>query len=135
MTSDRAERIETLISLAKQFQPVPPEVATKPYGEEHRVPGCESEAFIWAQREESDRIRFFFAVENPQGISAMALARILDQGLSGESSAAIQGISDEIVLEIFGRELSMGKQMGLMGMVRMVKALAARPDVRPSASF
>lgn len=121
---DRADRIQALISLANQFRAVGPEVAERPFGEEHRVPGCESEAFVWVVRRADGGLGFEYAVENPQGVSAMAMAVILQQGLEGESAEAVQAVPDEVVYRIFGRELSMGKSMGLMGMVQLTKALA-----------
>ena len=126
MFPDRAERIEALISIAERFQPISPNLAAKPYGEAHRVPGCESEAFVWARPRPDGTLEFDFAVDNPQGISAMALATILDETLSGEPVEAVAQVPEEVVYEIFGRELSMGKSMGLMGMVRMVAAEARK---------
>ena len=49
---DRSDRIQYLISLADRFRDVPPSVATRPFGEEHRVPQCESEAYVWASPRE-----------------------------------------------------------------------------------
>lgn len=122
---DRVDRVQALISIAERFRPVAGEVATRPFDESHRVPGCESEAFAWTSAPEG-RLRLHFAVENPQGISAMAMAVILKDSLDGESPATPAGIPDDVVYEVFGRELSMGKSMGLMGMVQLVKAQAAR---------
>jgi cysteine desulfuration protein SufE len=65
-------------------------------------------------------------VENPQGISAKAMAVILDETLSGAPPEQVAEVSPEIVYQVFGRELSMGKSMGLMSMVGMVSALAKR---------
>ena len=39
---------DLLIEYADQFKSVPENIAAKPYPEINRVPGCESEAFIWA---------------------------------------------------------------------------------------
>jgi cysteine desulfuration protein SufE len=64
------------------------------------------------------------AVDNPQGISAMAFAEILDQGLSGAPLDQVLQVPDDVVYEVFGRELSMGKTMGLTETLRAVKALA-----------
>ena len=122
---DRIDRVQALISISERFRPVTPDVATKPFAEHHRVPGCESEAFAWTSAPEG-RLRLDFAVENPQGISAMAMAVILKDSLDGEAPAMAAQIPDEVVYEVFGRELSMGKSMGLMGMVQLVKAQAAR---------
>jgi cysteine desulfuration protein SufE len=123
---DRTERIEALISVAERFTPMPEDVATKPYDEAARVPGCESEAFVWARPLPDGTLKFSFAVENPQGVSAKALAAILDETLSGEPLDQVAQVPDEVVFDIFGRELSMGKSMGLTGMVRMVTAEARK---------
>jgi cysteine desulfuration protein SufE len=48
----------------------------------------------------------------------------LDETLSGLTPEEIQTVPDDVVYAIFGRELSMGKSMGLTGVVRMVRALA-----------
>ena len=52
------------------------------------------------------------------------LGRIGDETLSGEPLEELAGLSADIPYEIFGRELSMGKSMGLMGMVAMVQRAA-----------
>ncbi len=110
MFPDRADRIEALIALSREYKhPTADEV---PRTEKARVPGCESEVFMGL-----DGPRFRFAVDNPQGVSAMALASLLEQGLEGR----VAEVPDEIVYEVFGRELSMGKSMGLTNMVRMVR--------------
>ena len=123
---DRASRIDFLISIADRFEEVHERIATSPFSDEHKVPACESEAYLWAERLESGGLKFHFAVENPQGISARAMAVILDEGLSGEVPEAVAAIDGEIVYEVFGRELSMGKSMGLMGMVSMVQNSARK---------
>lgn len=123
---DRADRIQMLISTADRFEAVPESVAARPFEEEHRVKGCESEAFVWGLGQHEGGLKFHFAVENPQGISAMAMAVILDEGLSGVPVREVAEVSCEVVYEIFGRELSMGKSMGLMGMVTAVSSLARR---------
>ncbi len=116
--TDRAERIDALISIGQKFVNAGPDVV--PRNETTRVPGCESEVFISVGPER----KFLFGVDNPQGISAMALAQILDETLSGEPVSEIEKVSEEVVYDIFGRELSMGKSLGLTNMVRMVKTLA-----------
>ena len=70
------------------------------------------------------RLDFHFAVENPQGVSAMALAAILQDSLSGASLEEVREVPEDLIYGIFGTELSMGKSMGLMGMIRSVKNLA-----------
>lgn len=129
MVPDRNERIQLLIDIAGKFQEVPPQVATRPFPEENRVPACESEAFVWAQRRPDGSLDFHFAVENPQGISAKAMAVILKDNLSGQPLDEVAAVPQDIVYQVFGRELSMGKSMGLMGMVGMVSTLAKRAQV------
>jgi cysteine desulfuration protein SufE len=122
---DRGERIETLIEIADRFRVVPLDVATRPYPAERLVPHCESEAYFWARELPDGRLRFHFAVENPQGISAKAMAVILDETLSAEPLEEVVQVPLDLPYEIFGRELSMGKTMGLLGMVGLVKQAAA----------
>jgi len=121
---DRRERTEMLIQYADQFERVPQDVAAPPYPEDHRVPACESEAYVWARQREDGTMKFYFAVENPQGLSAMAMAAILDKSLSGLPPEQAIKVNPEIVFQLFGNELSMGKGAGLTSMVNMVQALA-----------
>jgi cysteine desulfuration protein SufE len=127
---DRGERIQTLIGIAERFRSVPRRIAAPPYSEEHRVPHCESQAFVWAEELRDGSLKFHFAVENPQGISAMATAVILDETLSGAPLDQVVKVPREIVCEIFGDELSMGKSMGLMGIVSMVQNFAKQKLAR-----
>lgn len=138
MVSDRGERIQLLIDIADRFREVPPQVARRPFAEEHRVPACESEAYVWGESRPDGALDFHFAVENPQGISAKALAVLLGDSLSGAPPEQVAAVPQDIVYKVFGSELSMGKSMGLMGMVSMIanlakKQLAARgPQAGPS---
>jgi cysteine desulfuration protein SufE len=126
--TDRFERAELLIEIADRFDAckVPPEIAAQPYPEDKSVPSCESEAFVWAVPQADGTLRYYFDVLNPQGLSAMAMSVIVAETLSGLPPAEIARIPEEIVFEIFGREVSMGKGAGLMGILSMVKAYARR---------
>lgn len=123
---DRADRIQLLIDVAERFRGVPEEVAARPYPEAHRVPGCESEAFVWAEPLGDGTFRYRFAVENPQGISAKALAVILEETLSGAPPEEVARVPPDLIYRIFGPELSMGKSMGLMGMIQKVQGETRR---------
>ncbi len=114
---DRNDRIALLLDLGERFREVPPEVARRPFAGSHRVPGCESEAFVWASPRGDGTFDLHFAVENPQGVSAKSLAVLLARGLSGQPVEEVLAVPQDVVYRIFGRELSMGKSMGLMGMV------------------
>ena len=124
--SDPADRTMMLLSYADQFKAVPPEVATRPYAKAHLVPHCESEAYVWAMQQPDRSLKLYFAVENPSGVSAKALAAILDKTLSGLPPEEIQTVSPDIVQQIFRQNISMGKGMGLMAMVQAVQALAKK---------
>lgn len=121
---DRTERIQALIDLGDKFKPVPPEIATKPYAPQNRVPHCESDAYVFPEPQPDGTLKFHFDVLNPQGISAKATAVLLDRALSGAALDDIISLDPDIIYEIFGRELSMGKNMGLTAMINMCKAAA-----------
>jgi cysteine desulfuration protein SufE len=121
---DPADRTNLLLSYADQFKEVPPSIATRPFPKSHQVPQCESDAYVWAQKLPDGTMKLYFAVENPSGISAKALAAILDKTLSGLTPAEIATVNCDIVEKIFRQNISMGKGMGLMAMVNAVQALA-----------
>ena len=114
---DRAGRIEALIALAEGYREVPARIAMRPFPERNKVPACESQAYVFAEPRPDGCLDFHFAVENPQGISAKALAAILARTLSGEGLEAVTRVPVEVVEQLFGRELSMGKSLGLSGML------------------
>lgn len=122
----RQDRIELLIGIADRFSEVPPELAQRPFAREFVIPHCESEAYFWPVDAPDGSLKLYFAVENPQGISARAMAVILDEGLSGEPVEEMAKIEDDLPIQIFGSELSMGKTMGLDSMVAMVRLTAER---------
>lgn len=123
---DPADRTNLLLDYAAQFKEVPASVATRPFTKDHRVPHCESEAYAWAEPQANGTLKLYFAVENPAGVSAKALATILDRSLSGLPPADIAAVTPDIVEQIFRQNISMGKGLGLMSMVQAVKILAAR---------
>jgi cysteine desulfuration protein SufE len=128
---DPSDRTNLLLSYADQFREVPPEVATRPFGRDHLVPHCESEAYVWAMKQADGTLKLYFAVENPSGISAKALAAIIDRSLSGLPPAQIAEITPDIVEAIFRQNISMGKGMGLMSMVQAVRSLAKAAEKTP----
>lgn len=127
---ERSERIQALIDMGEKFKAVPADVASQPYPESARVPHCESEAFVFSAPQADGTLKFYFDVLNPQGISAKATAVILDKTLSGASLDEVVRVPGDIMYDIFGRELSMGKNMGLTGMVNMCKFAAQKMNVQ-----
>ena len=128
LLEDRTELQMTLIDYADRFKEVDPSIADRPYSEANHVQRCESQAYVFATTDADGGVKYHFAVENPQGISAKAMAVILDDTLSGETPEVIAKVPTDFVYEIFGRELSMGKGQGLMGMIELVKILAKKID-------
>ena len=124
MFPDMADRTSMLLSYADQFREVPAQVATRPFPVRHQVPQCESDAYVWGVKAPDNTLQLYFAVENPSGVSAKALAAILDKTLSGTPAREIATVDPEIVQRIFRQNISMGKGMGLMSMVQAVQALA-----------
>ncbi len=123
---ERSDRIQFLIDLADGFRDVPESVAVRPFSCDHRVPSCESEVFVWGVPRADGRLDFHFAVENPQGISAKAMAALLREAVSGAPLEELAELTPDFVYDLFGRELSMGKSMGLMAMVSLIRTLAKR---------
>src|SRR5664279_305573 len=96
--TDRRERADLLIEMADRFSEVkvPPTLASKPYDERHRAPACESEAYVWAVDQPDGTLRYYFDVLNPQGLSAMAMAVILGETVSGQPLEQVVKVSDEV---------------------------------------
>jgi cysteine desulfuration protein SufE len=124
--SDPADRADLLLSFADSFKPVPADVAVRPFDRSHQVPACESEAYVWAVKNPDGTLKLHFAVESPSGVSAKALATILDKGLSGLPPDQVAEVTPDIVEQVFRQNISMGKGMGLMSMVNAVRTLALR---------
>lgn len=129
LVEDRNDRLMALIDFADRFNDVPERIATRPFSETNHVQRCESEAYVFTEPCGEDGVKFHFAVENPQGISAKAMAVILDETLSGENHEVIAQVPTDLVYQIFGRELSMGKGQGLMGMIELAKVLAKKAAI------
>ncbi len=121
---DEHGRAEILLDYSSRFQEVPSYIAQRPFPEDHRVQRCESEAYVFTEPNADDGVNFYFAVENPQGVSAKALAAILQESLMGEKAETIKAIPHDIVFRLFGKRISMGKGEGLLGMVALLKYFA-----------
>ena len=119
--ADRTMRTEMLIEYADRFEEVPPEIATRPFPERNLAPRCESEAYVFTSEREDGTLKFWFAVENPQGISAKAWAAILDESLSGQPLEVVARVPQDVIFRIFGQGLSMGKGQGMIGMLDLVQ--------------
>ena len=126
--TDRNERVEYLIEIADRFNQakVPAAISQRPHPEENHVTYCESDAYVWAIDQPDGTLQYYFDVLNPQGLSAMAMSVILNETLSGQPLDKVAKISSDLVFKIFGKEISMGKGQGLMGLIAMVKGEAEK---------
>lgn len=122
--ADRTERIDMLIEYADRFQEVPKTIAERPFTEDHHVQKCESDAYVWAEDLPDGTQKYHFAVDNPQGISAKAWSVIMDETLSGQPLEVVASTPCDVVFTVFGKEVSMGKGMGLMGITDMITYFA-----------
>jgi len=123
---DRGMRAEMLIEYADQFESVPATVASRPFPESARAPRCESEAYVFATDRPDGTLDLWFAVENPQGLSAKAWAVILKDTLAGQPLEQVARVPQETIFKIFGRDISLGKGQGLIGMLDVVQHEARR---------
>ena len=130
---ERDERFEYLIEYADGFEEVPERIATRPFDEDHRVKKCESQAYVWAEPRDDGTLKFHFAVENPQGISAKSFCRILDETISGQPLEEVVRIPGDVVFSLYGRDLSMGKGQGLTGILESCAAFAREELGRQAA--
>ncbi len=134
MASAPDDRAQMLIDLASRFREVPPEVARRPFPAAHHVPACESDAYAWGVLRPDGSLKLYFAVENPSGVSAKALAVILDRGLSELPPREVAALSTDLVEDVFRANISMGKGLGLMSMVRAVATIARQAAAHDPAS-
>lgn len=121
---DRGLRSEMLIEYADQFEEVPAAIATRPFPESNRAPRCESDAYVFATDRPDGTLDLHFAVENPQGLSAKAWAVILRDTCAGQPLEHVAAAPQDVIFRIFGRDLSMGKGQGLIGMMELVQHAA-----------
>jgi len=118
---DNQEKINYLIDYSERFKEVPESIASKPYPKENMVEYCESGVYVWIVMNPDRTPKFYFHIENPHGVSAMALCSILDEGLEEAKLNDILYLDTEIVYKIFGHNLSMGKNLGLIGIIQMIQ--------------
>lgn len=119
-----SSRAEYLIDFSDHFVDVPEHVAKRPFPEENHVKECESDAYVFFEPNDDGTLTYHFAVENPQGVSARAFSVLLKEAVDGKTAAEIDNIETAVIQGLFGRGISMGKGMGLTGILNMVKYFA-----------
>jgi sulfur transfer protein SufE len=131
--SNPADRNQMLIDYSDQFSGVPEHIATRPYPLTNQVPHCESDSYVFVEllddpaTASAPRLKYYFAVENPFGVSARALSAVLDSTINGLPASDIAAMPiEDLVPTLFGKNISMGKGQGLLSIAAVVKKLAQR---------
>ena len=106
LIGDRGERIQLLIDIADRFREVPESVARRPFPSANQAPHCESEAYVWVTLRPDGTLSLDFAVENPQGISARAMAVILQESLSGQPPESVAAATSWLSLPGWSDQVS-----------------------------
>jgi len=113
-----------LIDYSNRFESVPESVATEPFNEKYHVKECESDAYVFPNPQPDGTLNFEFAVLNPQGVSARAFSKIIKEALDGQPLEVINAVPNSVVTDLFGKRLSMGRGLGLQGILNMIKYFA-----------
>lgn len=133
--SNPADRNQMLIDYSDQFSGVPEHIATRPYPLTNQVPHCESDSYVFVETLDDPatiplpelRLKYYFAVENPFGVSARALSAVLDSTINGLPASDIAAMPiEDLVPTLFGKNISMGKGQGLLSIAAVVKKFAQR---------
>ncbi len=126
------DRNEILLDYSDRFEGVPEHIATRPYPESHRVVECESDVYVFTEQGKNNGINFYIAVENPQGVSSRALSAVLKESFDGKDLQKIESIPETLIFELFGRNVSMGKGAGMMGIIKLLKYFARQQQQQSS---
>ena len=134
--SDRQERIELLIDLAKELPRLPDRLAQFK-DEAHRVPECQSPVFLVVERGEDDRVALFAdaPIEAP---TVRGFVSMLVSGLDGARPSEILAVPDDLIErsgmpEILGMLRVRGLH-GVLGRLKRMVANAAEPESARASS-
>lgn len=131
--SDRQERIEILIDLARDLPPLPDHLAGLK-DEAHRVPECQSPVFLFIELDDDlVTIHADVPVEAP---TVRGFVAILVEGLSGRPVDEVLATPQDLIEQAGLDEiLGMQRVSGLHGVLRRLKnqvARAAQVERQPS---
>ncbi|MDB5352482.1 MAG: SufE protein involved in Fe-S center assembly [Planctomycetota bacterium] len=130
--TDRQERIELLIDMAKRLPPLPDRLAHFK-DEAHRVPECQSPVFLVVEID-GDRVRLFAdaPIEAP---TVRGFVAILVEGLDGATVEEILTLPSDLVERTGMPEiLGMLRVRGLHGVLGRMKMMVARAAAVDAAS-
>lgn len=87
-----------------------------------RTPNCPSEVYVGVEIKDN-LYNLLFTVRNPQGISAKAFTAIIKKYYANTTKEQILSIPEELVYDIFTKDITMGRAQGLVGVIRTIKSL------------
>lgn len=128
--SDRQERIEMLIDLAKGLPPLPERLAHFK-NESHRVPECQSPVFLIAEVQDG-RARLFAdaPIEAP---TVRGFVAILVAGLDGATVPEILSVPSDLIEQSGMPEiLGMLRVHGLHGVLNRLKMIVQKAATSPA---
>ncbi|MCC6381433.1 MAG: SufE family protein, partial [Dehalococcoidia bacterium] len=99
--ADRNDRADLLIGFADEFDEVSPALAARPFPQANHVVRCESDAYVFPEELPDGTLKFHFAVENPQGLSAKSWAVIMDRTLSGQPLEQVAAVPPDVIFEVY----------------------------------
>lgn len=122
--NDEAERMMMLIEFASCYVDPPPTIAHRPYPEECKLSTNYAKIYFWAVPRPDERLEFYFAVEDKEGVSAKAFAVMLSRTLSGADLPKVAAVPSEVVDIIFGNGIEPEKRSALLAMLEAVRSAA-----------
>ena len=130
--SDRQERIELLIDLARTLPPLPAHLSEHKDAA-HRVPECQSPVFLFPEREGDTFL--LYADVPPEAPTVRGFMAMLVEGLSGAPINDVVAMPPDIIERSGLRDLlGMQRVSGLHGVLRRLKDMAVRLAAGPSAT-
>ena len=129
--ADKQDRIEMLIDLAKGLPPLPDRLHDQ-RDAAHRVEECQSPVFLFAERDDRDRVRLHAdaPIEAP---TVRGFVSLLIEGLDGSTVEEIAGVPNDLVDRTGMPEvLGLLRVRGLNGVLRRLKAEAGRAPACPT---
>jgi cysteine desulfuration protein SufE len=123
------EKLEYLLELADRLPPLPEWLLGRRDSMDI-VHECMTAVFIYAELEADGGVRFYIDVP-PEGPTVRGYATILQEGLSGETAAAVAAVPTEFYLQMGLQQVLSGQRLnGIGAILEHMKRVAA--EARPA---
>lgn len=118
------EKLEYLLELADRLPPLPEWLLGRRDSMDI-VHECMTAVFIYAELEADGGVRFYIDVP-PEGPTVRGYATILQEGLSGETAAAVAAVPTEFYLQMGLQQVLSGQRLnGIGAILEHMKRVAA----------